>query len=240
MWSSSSPILFAAIALFISVWVGVSLAVVLRKNSGLGTNLLLAFSGSFLFAVSVLHLIPELYEGHSHTPGLLILIGFITQFLLDFLSRGVEHGHHHSSDVMKGALPIGIFAGLFIHAFMEGLPVHGMNEISIRSFVIAVSLHKIPVAMVLYLLLREAEIPGKRVWLSILLFALMAPMGALTIQVIPQLQDWMPHITAFVIGIFLHVSTTILYESSKDHSFNRKKLLVVVGGAILAWLTVQH
>lgn len=230
----------SSIVFFLSVWVGVGLAILLRKNLAMGTTMLLAFSGSFLFSVSVIHLIPELYHGHSHTPGLLILAGFISQFLLDFLSRGVEHGHAHSSDVMKGILPIGIFAGLFLHAFMEGLPTFGMDEVSLRGFIIAVALHKLPVAMVLYILLKEADIPPTRVWLSMIAFSLMAPLGAVTIEYIPILQEWMPEIKAFVIGIFLHVSTTILYESSKDHHFNFKKLIVVVGGAMLAYLTIQH
>lgn len=232
--------LVASIVFFLSVWLGVGIAALLRSKANLGTLMLLAFSGSFLFSVSVLHLIPELYQGHSHMPGLLILAGFISQFLMDFLSRGVEHGHHHSGDVMKGILPVGIFAGLFIHAFMEGLPVYGMDEVSLRGFVIAVALHKLPVAMVLFLLLQEADIPKSRIWLSIALFSLMAPLGTLTIDSVPVLQEWMDYINAFVIGIFLHVSTTILYESSKDHKFNTRKLVVVVGGAVLAWVAVQH
>ncbi|GGH75281.1 ZIP family metal transporter [Phaeocystidibacter marisrubri] len=231
----------ASIIFFLSVWVGVLIAKVIRKQVKVGTSMLLAFSGSFLFSVSVLHLIPELYgHNHSHLPGLLMLAGFISQFLMDFLSRGVEHGHTHSGDVMKGILPIGIFAGLFIHAFMEGLPTFGMNDVSLRGFVIAVALHKIPVAIVLYVLLKEASIPPIRLWLSILAFSLMAPLGSLTISVLPVLQEWTTQISAFVIGIFLHVSTTILYESSKDHKFNVRKLVVVILGALLGWLTITH
>ncbi|KAB2814712.1 ZIP family metal transporter [Phaeocystidibacter luteus] len=229
-----------ALVFFLSVWVGVLLASVIRKNASLGTSILLAFSGAFLFSVSVLHLIPELYEGHSHMPGLFILIGFISQFLMDFLSRGVEHGHHHSSDVMRGALPVGIFVGLFVHAFLEGLPTFGMDDVSLRGFVIAVALHKVPVAMVLYLLLREANVSGMKLWSSMLLFSAMAPLGSITMSYFPSIQEWMPEINAFVIGIFLHVSTTILYESSKDHKFNVRKLVVVITGAVLAWITIQH
>lgn len=231
---------YTYLILFLSVWVGVGLAMVLRNRLEWSTNLLLAFSGSFLFSISVLHLLPELYEGHDHTAGLLILAGFISQFLLDFLSRGVEHGHHHSGDVMRGIIPIGIFGGLFIHAFLEGIPTHGMDDVSLRGFLAAIALHKIPVAMVLYFILREAHIPSIRIWISIFLFSVMAPLGALSMDIIPQVDTWMPQISAFVIGILLHVSTTILYESNKDHRFNIRKLSVVIAGVIIAWLTIQH
>lgn len=228
------------LVLFASVWLGVGIAASIRKNAGNSTAMLLAFSGSFLFAVSVLHLIPELYHGHSHTPGLLILAGFISQFLLDFLSEGVEHGHHHSHDIMSGSLPVGIFAGLFIHAFLEGLPTVAMDDVGLRGFIIAIALHKLPVTMVLYFLLLEAKVAPWKLWSSLLLFSLMAPLGALTMMAIPSLADYQEQISAFVIGIFLHVSTTILYESSKDHKFNVRKLMVVIGGALIAWLTIQH
>jgi len=38
-----------------------------------------------------------------------------------------------------------------------------------------------------------------------------------------------------VIGIFLHVSTTILFEASKNHSFNATKLAVVIAGILIAY-----
>lgn len=230
----------AYLILFGSVWVGVLLAFMLRNKAETSTALLLAFSGAFLFAVSILHLIPELYTGHSHTPGLLMLAGFISQFLLDFWSKGVEHGHHHKGDIMKGIVPVGIFAALFIHAFMEGLPTAGMDDVSLRGFVIAIAMHKIPVAMVLYFLLKEAQLSKTITWASLLAFSFMAPLGAVLGNQVSFISDYMPQISAFVIGIFLHVSTTILYESNKDHRFNVRKLVVVILGVALAWLSIQH
>jgi hypothetical protein len=35
-------------------------------------------------------------------------------------------------------------------------------------------------------------------------------------------------------GILLHISTTILYESSADHRFNRQKALITLLGLALA------
>ncbi|MDB4280415.1 hypothetical protein N9863_02210, partial [Flavobacteriaceae bacterium] len=37
------------------------------------------------------------------------------------------------------------------------------------------------------------------------------------------------------IGIFLHVSTTILFESSKDHKFNLAKLSTIIAAIVIAY-----
>jgi hypothetical protein len=38
------------------------------------------------------------------------------------------------------------------------------------------------------------------------------------------------------VGIFLHISTTILFESSENHRFNLIKFLVIILGAGLAFM----
>jgi hypothetical protein len=42
-------------------------------------------------------------------------------------------------------------------------------------------------------------------------------------------------ITAVAIGVFLHVSTTILFESSKNHKFNLSKMTAVIIAIIIAY-----
>jgi hypothetical protein len=43
---------------------------------------------------------------------------------------------------------------------------------------------------------------------------------------------------AVVIGIFLHISTTILFESSENHRFNLQKFVVIILGTLMALGTV--
>ena len=43
---------------------------------------------------------------------------------------------------------------------------------------------------------------------------------------------------AFVIGIFMHISTTILFESSDIHRFNLAKLGAIAAGTGLGFLSV--
>ena len=42
-------------------------------------------------------------------------------------------------------------------------------------------------------------------------------------------------ILALVLGMFLHISTTILFESDESHKFNFLKLSLIVGGGALAY-----
>ena len=52
-----------------------------------------------------------------------------------------------------------------------------------------------------------------------------------------DLEEGIP-LLAMVIGIFMHVSTTILFESSEDHHYNRRKGIAILLGAGLAALGV--
>jgi hypothetical protein len=65
----------------------------------------------------------------------------------------------------------------------------------------------------------------------------MGPLGASTSFIlgagmVPVLTAIAPKIMAIVIGIFLHISTTILFESSSNHRFNFMKMVVIVIGGL--------
>jgi zinc and cadmium transporter len=51
---------------------------------------------------------------------------------------------------------------------------------------------------------------------------------------IGNLQHYFNRIMGVVIGIFLHISTTILFESSEDHKFNLRKMIAVLIGVGIA------
>jgi hypothetical protein len=44
------------------------------------------------------------------------------------------------------------------------------------------------------------------------------------------------YLMAFVVGTFLHIATTILFENSEEHRFSRNKVLAIIGGVCLAAL----
>lgn len=207
-------------------------------------KLLLSFSGSYLFALTVLHLIPEVYKNESPSIGIFIFIGFFLQIILEFFSEGIEHGHIHIHKHQNAAFPLGMMVGLCIHSFLEGMPLvqKFQDESTQRSLLAGITLHHIPVALALVSMLIQSGVKKTPAILYLILFALMAPAGAFITSMIgegqisnfPLFSDQM---MAIVIGIFLHISTTILFESYEHHRFNYLKLLIILLGGGLALLS---
>ena len=79
--------------------------------------------------------------------------------------------------------------------------------------------------------------------LWLIVFALVTPLGTFTSYAIGQnmlldLSIYFDKIMAVVIGIFLHISTTILFESSENHRFNLIKFVMILLGAGVAIATL--
>ena len=69
----------------------------------------------------------------------------------------------------------------------------------------------------------------------LIVFGVMAPLGTLFAR-IDVIGDFHKEILAIVVGIFLHVSTTILFESNEGHKFNAYKMLAITAGLAIAGL----
>lgn len=220
--------------LFFSAFLGgISVFFVKRDNSRL-LKLILAFSGAYLFSITVLHLIPDVYATHSHSIGLFVLGGFLFQLFLEQFSEGIEHGHmHHHPAGAKGIFPLGVMISLCLHAFLEGMPLSGGHQ---NTLLFGIAIHHIPAAFALASLLLNTELSKRKIIIMIILFASMSPLGHLlsnTIKMssIGDISQYYDRMMAVVIGIFLHISTTILFESSTaDHQYNRQKIMVVLLG----------
>ena len=225
------------IVLFSSVLIGATIAFYIKNISEKNTKLLISFSGAYLFSITVLHLIPETFAGeHNHNTAIFILIGFFIQILLEHFSQGVEHGHGH----VHGSLSISMLIGLCIHSFIEGMPLgNPFHHSNIHgSLLSAIALHKIPVGIVLTHMLLESKISKIKTLALISIFALTTPLGSFTSQYISHVSNFYQEIMAIVIGIFLHISTTILYESSEGHHFNSRKILAIITGIGIALVSL--
>ncbi|OFM85297.1 MULTISPECIES: ZIP family metal transporter [Weeksella] len=200
-------------------------------------KLLLAFSGAFFLGITLLEILPHVYmysieTHHTHQIGLWILFGVMIQYILETVSKGVEHGHIH---LEESGFPAGVFLGLFLHSLIEGIPV--ANEES-QHFLWAIFAHNIPVSIILYQALKTKIEKKSHIWLLIILFALAAPIGFF-LGKYTVISQYANSISAIVCGIFLHISTVILFEANAGHKFNGMKFIMMVGGFLLAYFSVN-
>jgi len=227
-----------------------ALTVLLLKLDQRGyVKLLNAFTGGYLLTLTFLHLLPELYHDHGHGHGHaaghaslmiggLILAGFFVQIILDTISMGVEHGHAHD---LHGHVPIGVVTGLCLHALLEAIALGDAathhDSASRQMLLWSIVLHNYPVSIALLGMLLHAGMSRPRALGLLGLFAAMAPLG-LVLSAHTELAHYSRELMAVVIGIFMHISTTILFESSDGHRFNYQKTVAIIIGVGLGVLSV--
>lgn len=229
-------ILFLVLPLAAGAWVR------FRTTDPQHIKLLLAFSGAFLLGVTVLHMLPELYERGHHDVGLWVLAGFMLQVVLEFFSQGIEHGHvhvHAQGHSHGRTLPLLTFMSLFIHSFTEGMPFADPRVGGDLAFVAGVLLHKLPMAIALATVLQQSGVGTARSWATLAAFAMAAPAGMLFGRYfgLGMGEEFLTAALAVAIGMLLHISTTIIFETTPDHRFNAKRFATVLLGALLAILT---
>lgn len=221
------------LALVIPVIVGFILVQLIKPNSK-HLQLFLSFSGAYLLSVTVLHLIPEVFSHQQQHIGLFILLGIVLQTGLEYLSKGAEHGHIHGHDFEK-RIPWLLLGSLCLHAFLEGMPLGlGDNE----NLLYAIVIHKLPIAIILAVFLKNSSLSKGFVFLFLFLFAIMSPLGSWLSGHFSVIHQYTDQINALIIGVFLHISTAILFESSENHKFNLQKFIAILIGFALAFLSL--
>ena len=167
-------------------------------------------------------------HNHDHDAmkqiGLFIMLGIVFQIILEYFSKGAEHGHVHVHEKMT-SMPWLLFASLCLHALFEGMPVSQHTHLAW-----AIAIHHFPIAIILTLFFLQAELNKKFVFMFMIVFALMTPLGTYLSANLSFLIDYYVTISAFVIGILFHISSTIIFESSEGHKFNLAKLLAIIIG----------
>ncbi|MCF6280511.1 MAG: ZIP family metal transporter [Flavobacteriaceae bacterium] len=209
--------------LFLAVIVGVLVVYVLKPKKSI-TQLLLSFSGAYLLAITVTHLLPEVFENSTKNIGVFIILGLLIQLVMDYFSKGVEHGHIHHH---KSGFSIILFMSLCLHAFMEGIPLADHEH---QELLWAIVVHKIPITIVLGSFLAYSDTSLIKSLALLLFFALMSPLGSYIGASTSFMLTYKTEITAIIIGIFLHISTIIIFESAENHKFNSTKFIAILVG----------
>jgi zinc and cadmium transporter len=247
--------------LFLSVAVGAVVVLFWQPRDRRTIKLLTAFGGAYILAITAMHLLPVVFGSNgggginpavskTHLMGIWLLAGFFVQLILDYLSQGIEHGHahHHAHD---GRVPWGMLIGLCIHAYLEGTPLahgdhaghdhaghdHAADGGVHGALLMGIVMHNVPVSIVFMSLLLHNGLSRIKALAVMGVFAVMSPLGMLTAELAKTLAGFQRELLAVVIGIFLHIATTILFEAGEEHRFNIQKFLAIVAGVGIAVTT---
>lgn len=214
----------------LAVAFGFGFVAIFKPSTQKNLRLLLAFSGAFLLSITVFELIPHIYDGSNvKKVGLFIMLGILLQIFLEFFSKGAEHGHVHVHK-NENIFPWILFISLSIHAVLEGFPLNANDNL-----LYGIIIHKIPIAIILTSFFFASSLSNARTIIFLILFAFMTPLGSYLSDKTFFFTSYETEITALVVGIFLHISTTILFESDKGHKFNITKLLVIIAAIAIAY-----
>ena len=235
------------LVLLSSIALGVVTVFGLRLNDPRHVKVLNAFTGAYLIALVMLHLLPDLYEvepGVAIKPlviGGFILFGFFLQIAVDSFSMGIEHGHAHE---IRGRMAVGILAGLCIHAFVEAMalgqsPEHqsAHDKAAHHFLLVSVVVHNYPISIALLGMLLQSGMKKSSALACLALFAVMAPIG-MFFSSQTGLAVYSRYLMAIVIGIFMHISTMILFESEDQHRISPTKMFAVLVGLALGIVSV--
>ena len=168
----------------------------------------------------------------------------ILQNYLDFnfgvplRKTGEKNRHLH-----KSVSPVAVMIGICIHSFLEGMPlanIFDQPEIK-KTMLTGIIIHNLPISIVLMSLLLQSKYSKSKSIILLTIFALSGPVGVLFANFtgdsfVAESDMIFKTALAIVVGIFLHISTTILFETDEQHRFNLYKFLMILFGAGLAFL----
>lgn len=207
-------------------------------NNNLFCKRLLMFSAGLLLTITVLEMFPMLYQNHGGigiNAGIWIIAGVGLQLVLESLSKGIEHGHVHHHHENENVVPLSVMFGLFVHSFLDGMPIEAQAHTHEHLHLLwALAVHKIPETIVLSAFLFTLRIPKSYAFGVLLLFVFSAPLGAWLGTFLSL--DFYLKMTGIVAGIFLHISSIIIFESNEKHNLNKQKLFFVFLGIFAGWL----
>src|SRR5690606_8007758 len=98
-----------------------------------------------------------------------------------------------------------------------------------------IAIHHLPIAIILTTFFINAGLNKKLILFFMVAFAFMTPLGTLASESLHFLEHYYTEISAVVIGILFHISSTIIFESSENHKFNIAKISVIVLGIVFAY-----
>jgi len=203
---------------------------------------LIALSAGFLLALVFFDLIPVSLNFVGPFAPLAIILGFSTLHFFEHTLVGHLHfGEETHTDVMVSRVAsLSAFAGLFIHAFFDGISISaGMQYdyfIGLLVF-IAILLHKLPEGLTIASIMIAASQPRKNAFLASLAIGVATMLGIVIVFLVSGLEKSTVGIAfAFSAGAATYVGASDLIPEV-NRSKNRVVPLIVFGGMLLFYLS---
>lgn len=208
--------------LILSVFLGSVIGFFLKKFKINFVHYLLIYSAGFLLSFTFIELFPFLFYS-NYIDSIYILIGILIQIVLEFFTKGIEHGHvfHYQKKI-----PYTVIIGLFLHSFLEGIPI-SLKE---KDLLFAIFIHNIPVSFLLSYFLFKSQLKHIYAYIILFIFSIGGPMGILLGNYISN--NLKNKSLAIVSGIFLYISLLIIFENNKKHNFKIINIIWIIFGFI--------
>lgn len=202
-------------------------------------RLVISFCAGILLGAVFFHVLPEISTVLGRQLGYSVMFGFLLIFVLEkfIMVHPCEEGecNYHK-------IGIAAYIGIGFHSILDGIAI-GAGTMMNLSFIIilAVTLHKFPAALALSsLLVKGKEYTKKKILLSMFIFALATPVGALVAVFIFQGVD--DYVVATALGIsagtFLFISIgDLLPTVYEEHEKGYKNLVSLCLGTLVMILS---
>jgi len=202
-------------------------------------RLVISFCAGILLGAVFFHVLPEISTVLGRQLGYSVMFGFLLIFVLEkfIMVHPCEEGE---CDYHK--IGIAAYIGIGFHSILDGIAI-GAGTMMNLSFIIilAVTLRKFPAALALSsLLVKGKEYTKKKILLSMFIFALATPVGALVAVFIFQGVD--DYVVATALGIsagtFLFISIgDLLPTVYEEHEKGYKNLVSLCLGTLVMILS---
>lgn len=215
-------------------------------------NYFIAVSAGFILAVTFLDIYPQVITGLSFGP-LLILIGFITIFILENLfavhahDGEEEHDHtffgeppHQKDTLLKGHSVWAAFVGLLIHTFFDGAAIAARLIASPAGGIlvfIAVLSHKIPEGFSMSSIFQAGGSKRLRAFISAAALGASTVIGA-TVVYLSRQTEFSLTFLGLAAGSFTYIATSELVPYISETK-NKTGIFFFLSGVILFYISSE-
>lgn len=199
---------------------------------------LISFAAGIMIATAFFDILPEALEEMSdaHETLQIVMIGFITFFILEKILRGLHPDHHqeshhgHTAHISK--TPSLLVLGDTLHNFLDGLIIAAAFITDIRLGIIttmAVAAHEIPQEIGEFSVLLHAGWRKVKIIALNILSSVSAVLGAIIVYLNQSLlEPYFGGMLAFTAGVFIYIAASDLIPEVTHHEKKGQLSLTII------------